>query len=125
MIVKRPSILACGWLALAAVAGASGAAAESCAPGAVIESYRQGEAAFARKDFTAATAQFRPLAEQGLGPAQLRLGEILGADGSGDPVEALRWIALAADIGTPGAKDQLDRLGPRLAPPQREQAVAA
>jgi len=125
MIVMRLLMLSFGWLALLPMAGMVGAHAQDCGPAAIHDAYREGEAAFGRKDFPAAAALFRPLAEQGLGPAQLRLGQILGADGAGDPVEAFRWIALAVDIDTPGAKDQLDRLAPRLAPAQREQAVAA
>lgn len=125
MVMLRPGILALSWLAFASLAGAA-VAAESCAPGAISASYRQAEAAYARKDFAAAAAQFRPLAEQGLGPAQLRLGEMLSGDGGKqDPVEAYRWIALAANVGAAGAQAALDKLTPRLTAQQIAQANIA
>jgi hypothetical protein len=125
MVVLRPVIFALGWFALACVAGAA-VAAESCAPGAIVASYRQAEAAYGRKDFAGAAAQFRPLAEQGLGAAQLRLGEMLSGDGGKqDLVEAYRWIALAANVGAPGAQAALDRLTPRLTAQQIAQANIA
>jgi hypothetical protein len=103
------------WLGLAGTA----AVADDCAPGAVMASYRQGEAAFARKDFANAISHLRPLAEQGLGPAQLRLGQMLsGEAGRTDLVEAYRWTALAADVGAPGAQVALDKLTPHLSPQQ-------
>ena len=111
--------------AMALLAGfASTAAAQDCPPNGFIDAYRQAEAAYARKDFAAAVAQFRPLAEQGLGPAQLRLGQLTAA-GEGapaDPVAAYRWTALAADVDTPGAKAALAALDPRLSAAQRAQA---
>jgi len=97
--------------------------AQECPPNGFIDAYRQAEAADARKDFAAAVAQFRPLAEQGLGPAQLRLGQLMAA-GEGvpaDPVAGYRWTALAADVDTPGAKAALAALEPRLSAPQRAQ----
>ncbi len=65
MIVMRSTLLALAWFGLAGTV----ALADDCAPGAIMESYRQGDAAFARKDFANAMSHLRPLAEQGLGPA--------------------------------------------------------
>jgi len=97
------------------------ASAQDCSPASFIQAYRAGEAAAAHKDFSAALAQFRPLAEQGLGPAQRWLGQLL-ADGSGtaaNPVEAVRWTQRAAEIDVPGAQDQLQALEQRLPPNER------
>lgn len=102
------------------------AAAQDCASTSFTRAYRAGEAAAVRKDFGEALAAFRPLAEQGLGPAQRWLGRLL-ADGSGtaaDPVDAVRWTARAAAIDAPGAKEQLEALERRLSPDQRAQATA-
>jgi hypothetical protein len=119
----RPAALFLGLIVLLAVGDA---AAQGCTPGAFIDAYRKGEAAYGRKDFAAAAAQFRPLAEQGLGPAQLRLGQILSGDsGKPDLVEAYRWTALADDVGTLGAKEALAKLTPRLTQPQIAQANIA
>jgi hypothetical protein len=118
MIAARSTLVALGLLGLAGAA-----AAEDCSPAAIRDAYRQAEAAYQGKDFTAAATQFRPLAEQGLGPAQLRLGEVLAA-GTGKPdlLEAYRWIALAADIGVPGAKPELAKLTAQIGPVQIAQA---
>src|SRR5260370_35160016 len=59
--------------------GVADAAAQTCTPGAIVDAYRQGEAAYASKDFAAATALPRPLAEHGLRPAQLPLRQSLPA----------------------------------------------
>src|SRR5579862_3015703 len=105
MIAARRRALSLGWLALLLTGGSAGGHAQECGPTAIRDAFRQGEAAYAAKDFSAAAAQFRPLAEQGLGPAQLRLGEIIAAGpGKPDLMEAYRWIALAADADAPGAK---------------------
>jgi hypothetical protein len=116
-------MLSFGWLALLLVAGITGAHAQDCGPGAIRDAYRAAEAAYGRKDFTAAAALFRPLAEQGLGPAQLRLSQIIAA-GTGKPdlMEAYRWIALAADIGAPGATPELSKLTAQIGPVQIAQA---
>jgi hypothetical protein len=103
---------------------AASAAAQNCD---FIADYRRAEAAYARKDFAAAAAEFRRLAEQGLGPAQLRLGQLL-ADGQGvpaDPIGAYRWLVLAADIAAPGAQEALAAFAPRLSAAQRERANIA
>jgi len=123
MIVMRHIMRSFGWLALLLVAGIIGAQAQDCGPAAIRDAYREAEAAYGRKDFAAAAAQFRPLAEQGLGPAQLRLGQIVAA-GAGKPdlMEAYRWIALAADIGVPGAKPELAKLTAQIGPVQIAQA---
>lgn len=110
------------WMLVFAIMRA--ASAQDCPQGGFIEAYRQAEAAAARKNFAAAVAQFRPLAEQGLGPAQLRLGQLIAA-GKGEPavlVEAYRWTALAAEVDTPGAQATLAALETRLDPAQRTQA---
>lgn len=101
------------------------AAAQDCGPASFIDAYKEGDAAAARGDAAAATARLRPLAEQGLGPAQLRLGQVLSGAAGSDVAEAHRWIALAADVGTPGAKDALAKLEPRVGAAQREQAKPA
>lgn len=92
------------------------ASAQTCN---VIDDYRQAEAAYGHKNFASALAGFRALAEQGLGPAQLRLGQMLvaGEGAAADKAEAGRWIALAAEVGTPGAKDALASLGAAAAKP--------
>ena len=97
---------------------APAARAQSCA---IIDDYRKAEAAYGRKDLAAAATGFRALAEQGLGPAQLRLGQMLGA-GQGapaDPIEAYRWLVLAADVGAPGAKPALTAHEAKLTADQR------
>ena len=110
-------------LGLVIALGSVGAAiAQDCKPGAILDAYRKADAAAARKDLAAAGAGFRALAEQGLGPAQLRLGEILSSGAKPDPVEAYRWIALAADAGATGAKEALDALKPHLSAQQIAQA---
>jgi hypothetical protein len=123
MVVIRPIGARLGWLALVLLAPTASARAQDCGPAAIRDAYRQAEAAYERKDFTAAAAQFRPLAEQGLGPAQLRLGQIVAA-GAGKPdlMEAYRWFALAADIGVPGAKPELTKLTAQIGPVQIAQA---
>src|SRR5437763_15968921 len=98
------------------------AMAQECGPKTFLDAFRQADAAYARKAVAAATAQFRPLAEQGLGPAQLRLGQILSDGSGGNPAEAYLWIALAADVGTPGAKDALAKLEPKVDAAARAQA---
>jgi len=102
MIVMRLIMLSFGWLALLLVAGITGAHAQDCGPGAIRDAYRAAEAAYGRKDFTAAAALFRPLAEQGLGPAQLRLSQIIAA-GTGKPdlMEAYRWPRRSARCRSP------------------------
>jgi hypothetical protein len=99
------------------------AAAQSQSPTcAIIADYRAADAAYGRKDFAAAATQFRPLAEQGLGPAQTRLGQMAaaGQGGPADPVEAYRWLVLANDVKAPGAKEALAAL--KVTPEQRAQA---
>jgi hypothetical protein len=118
MIVLRPILLASCWLVLTVVGAAAGAAAESCDPAAIIDAYRQAEAAYQAHDFAAAAAQFRPLAEQGLGPAQLRLGEILQAGDKPDPAQVYHWIALAAETHTPGAAAAVTKLTQQVGPAQ-------
>jgi hypothetical protein len=105
--------------ALAAAQSPNSSPAATCA---IIADYRAAEAAYGRKDFGAAAAQFRPLAEQGLGPAQTRLGQMAaaGQGGPADPVEAYRWLALAAAVNAPGAKEAL--AGLKVTPEQRAQA---
>ena len=100
------------------------AMAQACGPNTFLDAFRQADAAYARKDVAAATAALRPLAEQGLGPAQLRLGQALSESG-GNPDEAYLWIALAADVGTPGAKDALAKLEPKVDAAARAQAKPA
>jgi hypothetical protein len=117
MIVQRSILLAVCWFVLSAAAGA-GAAAESCDPAAIVAAYRQAEAAYQAKDFAAAAAQFRPLAEQGLGPAQKRLGEILQTGDKPDLLQAYHWIALAADVHAPGAAAALFKVRERIGPAQ-------
>jgi hypothetical protein len=114
MIFPRLIPLAMCWF----VAGAGSAAAESCSPAAIVGAYQQAEAAYQAKDLTAAAAQFQPLAEQGLGPAQLRLGEILMAADKPDLMQAYRWIALAADVHAPGAAATLTKLTEKIGPGQ-------
>ena len=96
--------------------------AHGCTPRDFIEAYRQASAASARKDVAAAIARFRALAEQGLGPAQARLGQLLSDAPGSDLIEAHLWTALAADIGTPGTDDTLSLIEARLTGPQLEQS---
>jgi hypothetical protein len=116
------AVTAAGLVVAASLPLAAGA--QDCGPRTFLDGYRQAEAAYARQDFAATTAALRPLAEQGLGPAQLRLGQALDAAG-GTPAEAYRWVALAADVGTPGAKDALATLEPRVDAAARAQAKPA
>jgi hypothetical protein len=123
MIVLRSMVFALGVVALSVGEARAQAPAQDCAPTAILGAYRAADAAYARKDFATAAAGFRPLAEQGLGSAQLRLGQILAADpAKPDPVEAYRWLVLAADTGATGAKEALDGLKPRLSAQQIAQA---
>jgi hypothetical protein len=117
MIVSRPILLALCWVA-GCVGGGAAAAAEPCEPTAIIEAYRQAEAAYQAKDFATASAQFRPLAEQGLGPAQLRLGELIQAGDKPDLTQAYHWIALAADAHAPGASAALTKVTQQIGPTQ-------
>ena len=121
MIVFRLSLFILAGLLGAMTA--AGARAQECAPNAILDAYRQGEAAYQRKDFAAALARLKPLAEQGLGPAQLRVGQMLAEDtAKPDLVEAYRWTALAADAGASGAGAALDAVKARLTPMQIAQA---
>src|SRR5258706_1236774 len=108
--------------AVAAVLPVTPAAmAQECGPKTFLDAFRQADAAYARKDVAAATATLRPLAEQGLGPAQLRLGQAL-SEGGGNAAEAYAWMALAADVGRPGAKEALAKLEPKVDAAARAQA---
>src|SRR5260221_4145399 len=97
------------------------AMAQECGPKTFLDAFRQADAAYARKDVAAATAALRPLAEQGLGPAQLRLGQAL-SEGGGNAAEAYPWIPLPADLPTPRPKHAPATLQPHGCPPPRPPA---
>jgi len=72
--------------------------------GAAFAGWDEGQAAWARRDFAAAAAEYRPLAEQGNAAAKARLGQILflGLGGvARDDAEALRLLTAAAEAGDP------------------------
>jgi uncharacterized protein len=73
---------------LAAIAGA-----------AVAGPYEDGEAAFSRGDWATAMQLWRPLADQGVAAAQLRVGQLydFGFGAPQDYAEALKWYRKAAD----------------------------
>lgn len=72
--------------------------------GAAFAGWEEGQAAWARRDFAAAAAQYRPLAEEGNAAAKARLGQILFFGLGGvprDDAEALRLLTAAAEAGDP------------------------
>jgi TPR repeat protein len=72
--------------------------------GAAFAGWEEGQAAWERRDFAAAAAQYRPLAEEGNAAAKARLGQILFFGLGGvprDDAEALRLLSAAAEAGDP------------------------
>jgi TPR repeat protein len=89
-----PRSARCGLVLLAALLPA----------GAAFAGWEEGQAAWARRDFAAAAAEYRPLAEEGNAAAKARLGQILffGLGGvARDDAEALRLLTAAAEAGDP------------------------
>ena len=71
--------------------------------------FEEGAAAFNRADYPTALCLWRPLAEQGLAPAQVNLGNIY-LHGNGvvpNDAEAAKWFALAAEQGDVKAQNNL------------------
>ncbi len=86
------------WLAMAALAGATGA-----------EPFGDAETAYRRGDYATARWLLRPLADQGHAAAQAGLGVMYGL-GQGVPrdyAEAVRWYRKAADQGHAEAQSNL------------------
>jgi len=72
--------------------------------GATYAGWEEGQAAWQRRDFAAAAAEYRPLAAEGNASAMARLGQILFLGLGGvprDDAEALRLLTAAADSGDP------------------------
>ncbi|CCG40932.1 trypsin-like peptidase domain-containing protein [Magnetospirillum molischianum] len=72
--------------------------------GAVFAGWEEGQAAWQRRDFAAAAAEYRPLAAEGNASAMARLGQILFLGLGGvprDDAEALRLLTAAAASGNP------------------------
>ncbi|SEH37326.1 trypsin-like peptidase domain-containing protein [Magnetospirillum fulvum] len=72
--------------------------------GVAFAGWEEGQAAWARRDFAAAAAEYRPLAEEGNAAAKARLGQILffGLGGvARDDAEALRLLTAAAEADDP------------------------
>ncbi len=68
--------------------------------------YDEGMAAYKQGNYAVALREFRPLAEQGVKPAQLMLGN-MHLSGEGVPqnyAEAMRWYRKAAEKGFVGAQ---------------------
>jgi len=79
-------------------------------------SFKDGVAAYDRKDYAAALWIFRPLAEQGNASAQNNLG-VMYAIGNGLPldyVEAYKWANLAAAQGNKVAEEFMDSIAARM-----------
>lgn len=71
--------------------------------------FEEGAAAFNRADYPTALYLWRPLAERGLAPAQINLGNIY-LHGNGvvpNDAEAAKWFALAAEQGDVKAQNNL------------------
>lgn len=76
----------------------------ACATVAAADSYEEAEFAYDRGDYTRAARLFRPLAEQGVAPAQFHLG-LMYERGRGVPQDyraALKWFRMAAEQGYAG-----------------------
>jgi len=72
--------------------------------GAAFAGWDEGQAAWQRRDYAAAAAQYRPLADEGNPAAKARLGQILFYGLGGvprDDAEALRLLTSAAEAGDP------------------------
>jgi TPR repeat protein len=94
------ALMLLGALALAAIGTASAGPVEDG-----VEAYRRG-------DYATALRLFRPLADQGIAPAQLNLG-LMYSNGDGVPqnyTEALKWFRLAADQGDAAAQSNLGHM---------------
>ena len=76
------------------------------------QGYDMGVAAYQRGDYSAAIAQWLPLAEDGNGNAQYALGMMykLGLGVPQDYTEAAHWLLLAAEQGQPDAQYNLSIL---------------
>jgi TPR repeat protein len=81
-----------------------------------------GFAAVGRGDFTAAMAEFRPLAEQGNILAQYQVGWAYynGLGVPQDYIEAYAWYSVAAANGSVNAAGRRDALARELTPSQLE-----
>lgn len=69
----------------------------------------EGVSAYERRDYARALRILNPLAEQGIAPAQARLG-LMYANGHGVPkdlAEAMKWFQKAADQGDANSQDNL------------------
>lgn len=89
------------------------------AGGAVSGPFEDGVAAYNRKDYAAASALFKPLAEQGNAPAQYSLG-LMYRNGRGvpkDDQQAVFWYRKAADQGNADAQYNLGITGSGLGVP--------
>lgn len=78
----------------------------------VLAGWDDGEAAFQRKDWAAATREYRPLAEAGHAGAMSRLGHMAfeGIGMAKNETEGLRLLQAAADKGDARAQDKIGML---------------
>jgi TPR repeat protein len=98
-------------------------------PGLALAGVAEGVAAYARGDYAAALAEFRPLADAGEPLAQFNLG-VMYKTGRGvkqDPIEAYKWFELAASRFEPGlyqddARRYRDLVGNAMSPEDVRQA---
>ena len=101
----------------------AGALALSAQP-ALAQDIEAAWAAYEAKDYKAALAELRPLAEQGDAGAQFALG-VMYAIGQGvaqDMVHAYMWFDLAAALGNDSARKNRDMADQDLSPAQIAEA---
>jgi TPR repeat protein len=87
---------------------------------------REGETAYAQRDWRTATRELKPLAEQGNARAQFLMGGIARFNqdaGREDPTEAIAWYRKAAAQGLPEAQRELAFVLLNTKPPQTAEAV--
>ena len=96
-----------------------------CMAGPAGADFAKGKSAYDAGDFEEAHAAWRALAERGDRDAQYWLGRLLeqGQGVEPDPIEALKWYALAWKRGVTDAKAPALALKARLPPEQYEEAV--
>lgn len=119
--VRGPGVRLGWWLAVPAILMALSL------PALADNAYRDGEHAFARKDYADARTIWQPLAEAGDARAQYGLG-LLSANGWGverDALATLHWYTVAAERGHPGAQYNLAVMRDRGDGVPRDAAQAA
>ena len=88
---------------------------------------REGEAAFAQRDWRTAVRELKPLADQGNARAQFLMGGVARFNqeaGREDPTEAINWYRKAAAQGLPEAQRELAFVLLNTKPPQTAEAVS-